>query len=73
MENIHGELEKLFCYTMGRTEITIHDMEEICTTHIDNQIFEMIHAVAEKKAKAGAGGYYDLGLPLKGAADADFI
>ena len=51
MENIHGELEKLFCYTMGRTEITIHDMEEICTTHIDNQIFEMIHAVAEKRQK----------------------
>ena len=64
MENIHGELEKLFCYTIGRTEITIHDMEDICTTHIDNQIFEMIHAVAEKRQKQALLYYYDL-LALK--------
>ena len=60
MENIHGELEKLFCYTLGKQEITIHDIEEICTTHIDNKIFDMINAVADKKQKQALTLYYDL-------------
>lgn len=64
MENIHGELEKLFCYTLGKREITIHDIEEICTTHIDNKIFDMINAVADKKQKQALLYYYDL-LALK--------
>lgn len=64
MENIHGELEKLFCYTLGAQEITIHDIEEICTTHIDNKIFDMINAVADKKQKQALLYYYDL-LTLK--------
>ena len=64
MENIHGELEKLFCYTLGKQEITIHDIEEICTTHIDNKIFDMINAVADQKQKQALMYYYDL-LALK--------
>ena len=42
----------------------LHDGKEICTTHIDNQIFEMIHAVAEKRQKQALLYYYDL-LALK--------
>lgn len=64
MENIHGELEKLFCYTLGKQEITIHDIEEICTTHIDNKIFDMVNAVADQKQKQALMYYYDL-LALK--------
>lgn len=64
MENICRELEKLFCYTLGAQEITIHDIEEICTTHIDNKIFDMINAVADKKQKQALLYYYDL-LALK--------
>lgn len=64
MENIYGELEKLFCYTLEKKEITIEDIEAICTTHMENQIFAMVNAVAEKKQKQALNFYYDL-LALK--------
>ncbi|MGN1167029.1 MAG: DNA polymerase III subunit delta [Lachnospiraceae bacterium] len=64
MENLEKELEKLFSYTMGRTEITTEDIDEICTTQISNKIFEMIEAVAAKQQKKALDYYYDL-LALK--------
>ena len=64
MENIQKELEKLFCYTMGKDSITIDDVETICTTQITNQIFDMVNAVAEKQQKKALQYYYDL-LALK--------
>ena len=64
MENLQKELEKLFCYTLEQDVITAEDVEEICTTHISNQIFEMVSAVAEKKQKKALELYYDL-LALK--------
>ena len=64
MENIQGELEKLFCYTMGRNVISVEDVDEICTTQITNQIFDMVNAVADKKQKQALQYYYDL-LALK--------
>ncbi|MGN0333251.1 MAG: DNA polymerase III subunit delta [Lachnospiraceae bacterium] len=64
MENLEKELEKLFSYTLGRTEITVTDIDEICTTQISNKIFEMIEAVAAKQQKKALDYYYDL-LALK--------
>ena len=60
MENIQRELEKLFCYTLGKEIITEEDVEEICTTQITNQIFDMVNAVAEKQQKKALDYYYDL-------------
>ncbi|MEE1315085.1 MAG: DNA polymerase III subunit delta [Faecalimonas sp.] len=64
MENIQKELEKLFCYTLGREAITVEDIEEICTTQVTNQIFDMVNAVAEKRQRKALEYYYDL-LALK--------
>lgn len=64
MENIQKELEKLFCYCMNHTEITVADIEEICTTQITNHIFDMVDAVANKEQKKALDFYYDL-LALK--------
>ncbi len=64
MENLQKEMEKLFCYTLEKDVIEIGDIEEICTTQITNQIFEMVSAVAEKKQKKALDLYYDL-LALK--------
>jgi len=64
MENIQKELEKLFCYTLDQSVITIEDVEEICTTQITNQIFDMVNAVADKKQRQALEYYYDL-LALK--------
>ena len=60
MENIQKELEKLFCYTLDKSEITAQDVEEICTTQITNQIFDMVNAVAEKQQRKALDYYYDL-------------
>lgn len=64
MENIQRELEKLFCYCMHRTDITVADIDAICTTQIENHIFDMVDAVANKEQKKALDYYYDL-LALK--------
>lgn len=66
MERIVGELEKLICYTIGRGEITIEDVDAVCITHISNHIFDMIGAVAQKEQKKALDYYYEL-LALKEA------
>ena len=64
MAHIKTEMEKLLCYTMGKAEITEKDIEEICTKHVQNQIFDMINAIADKNQKKALDLYYDL-LTLK--------
>lgn len=64
MENIKRELEKLVCYTMDREGIMPEDVEAICTTRVQNHIFEMIEAIALGKQKKALELYYDL-LSLK--------
>ena len=64
MENLEKEMEKLFSYTMGQEEITVQDIDEICTTQITNKIFDMVEAVAAKQQKKALEYYYDL-LALK--------
>ena len=64
MENIRTELEKLLCYSMDCQQITVKDIEAICTTQISNKVFDMVNAVAEKKQRKALDFYYDL-LALK--------
>lgn len=64
MENITKELDKLFCYTLGRDTITKEDVDAVCVTQISNHIFDMVDAVAQKKQRRALELYYDL-LALK--------
>lgn len=64
MENIDRELEKLFCYTLGKEVITAEDVEAVCVTQTTGKIFDMVNAIAEKKQKQALELYYDL-LALK--------
>ena len=64
MENLEKEMDNLFSYTLGQTEITVQDVDEICTTQITNKIFDMVEAVATKQQKRALHYYYDL-LALK--------
>lgn len=64
MENLEKEMEKLFSYTLDRTEITAQDVDDICTVQISNQIFDMVEAVATKQQRKALDYYYDL-LALK--------
>lgn len=60
MENIHKELEKLFCYCLEKDVITEADIEEICTQKVTNQIFDMVNAIADRQQKKALSLYYDL-------------
>lgn len=64
MENIDRELEKLFCYTLGKDAITAEDVENICTGQTTGKIFEMVNHIAEGRKKQALELYYDL-LALK--------
>ena len=64
MANIKTEMEKLLCYTMNKDQVTREDIEEICTKRVQNQIFEMINAIADRNQKRALDLYYDL-LTLK--------
>ena len=64
MENIYRELEKVFCYTMGRDVITETDIDAICVRQVSNQIFEMVESIAKRNQKQALSLYYDL-LTLK--------
>lgn len=64
MENLEKEMEKLFSYTLGKSEIAIQDIDDICTSQVTNQIFAMVEAVAAKQQKKALDYYYDL-LALK--------
>ena len=64
MENIRSEVEKLSCYCYDREVITNEDIDAVCTTQINNQIFEMLDAMANKRQKTALQLYYNL-LALK--------
>ncbi len=60
MENIDKELEKLFCYTLGREVITAEDVEAVCTVQTSGRIFDMVNKIADKQQKQALDLYYDL-------------
>lgn len=64
MENIDKELEKLFCYTLGRDVITEEDVKAVCVGQTDGRIFDMVNHIAEQRQKQALELYYDL-LALK--------
>lgn len=64
MENISKELEKLICYCIDKEVISREDIETVCIRQINNQIFDMISSIADKRRKEAMALYYDL-LTLK--------
>lgn len=64
MENIRRELEKVFCYTLERDVITESDIDAVCIRQVNNQIFDMVEAIALRRQKQALKLYYDL-LSLK--------
>lgn len=64
MENIRREVEKLVCYRYYDEGITAEDVEALCVVRLQNKIFDMVEAVAQKRQKEALDLYYDL-LALK--------
>lgn len=66
MENIRREVEKLVCYRYFDEGITAEDVEALCIVQVQNKIFDMVEAVAQKRQREALDWYYDL-LALKEA------
>ncbi len=64
MDNIRSELDKLISYCLDKSEITVQDVEAVCTTQTVSRIFDMITAIAMKRQHQALELYYDL-LTLK--------
>ncbi len=64
MVNLRTEIDKLISYCYGKTAVTAEDIEAVCTTRIENRIFDMIRAVTERNAPKAISLYRDL-LTLK--------
>lgn len=57
---LYMEVNKLACWCMDREEITIEDIDEVCTHKVNNKIFDMITAIGNHQQKEALKLYYDL-------------
>ncbi len=60
MENIRMELEKLIGYLGEREVVTDEDVQAVCTVQVTSRIFEMVAAIANRRAKKAMELYEDL-------------
>jgi DNA polymerase III subunit delta len=60
MNVIKNELEKLFSYTLDRNAIEIEDIEAVCSSRMENHIFDMVDAISNGNSKKAFTLYADL-------------
>ena len=60
MNHIYTELEKLIAYTGDRENVTVDDVDEICTVLAVSKIFDMIDAMGNKNRAGTLKLYYDM-------------
>lgn len=60
MELLKNEIDKLISYTSDRNEVTKDDIDAVCIKQIQNHIFEMVEAVANKNQVRALQLYHDL-------------
>lgn len=60
MQSIEMELEKLFCYCLGKDTIEREDVEEICVATITDNIFDLVEALGFGNHKKALDIYYEL-------------
>ena len=60
MDMMDTEYEKLISYVGDAPEITIQDVDAVCTGIAEAKVFDMISAISEKDAAKVLGFYHDL-------------
>ncbi|MBR3307315.1 MAG: DNA polymerase III subunit delta [Lachnospiraceae bacterium] len=60
LSDLHNELEKLICYTRGREAITEADIEALVRPRLEDKVFEMMNAMAERNYRKTLKCYYDI-------------
>ena len=60
MQDISVELEKLVCYTEGREMISLEDVDAVVSPRLEEHVFDLTNAIAEKKRRVALDKYYEL-------------
>lgn len=60
MLNIRSETEKLSSYCYGKGEVTREDVEAICSSRVQDRIFDMIEAISAGRREDALNIYMDL-------------
>lgn len=60
MENIERELQKLIAYKGSQGDVQPEDIRAVCTVSLEAKVFDLVRAVAEKKAEKALQIYHDL-------------
>lgn len=60
MQKMDNELSKLIGYTWEREEITLSDIEAVCSVHTESKIFDMISGIASGNKSLVIGQYHNL-------------
>ena len=60
MDNLKNEMEKLVSYAMNEDTVTPRHISELCSRHLEDQIFAMMDAVAGGKQKETLSMYNEL-------------
>ena len=60
MLNLENEVEKLCCYVMDKGTITLEDIDTMCSSKIEDKIFEMCDAIGRHDSKTAIAKYNDL-------------
>lgn len=60
MENLRTQLEKLICYLGERPEVTMEDVDAVCTEQATSQVFRMLDAATEGRSQTALSLYYDM-------------
>ena len=60
MENIESEVKKLILYKMNEKEVTLDDVQTICTRSVESKIFDLVDAVGNKDSKVALNIFSNL-------------
>ncbi len=60
MQDISVELEKLVCYTEGKEMISREDVDAIVSPRLEEHVFDLTNAIAEKRRRVALDKYYEL-------------
>jgi DNA polymerase-3 subunit delta len=57
---LKNELEKLFSYCYGKSEITIEDVRQVCVSQAEDKLFDMLDAIGNHNREKALLLYHDL-------------
>lgn len=60
MNHIYSEMEKIGAFCLGRSEVTIADLDAVCTVVLRDRIFELIDAIIGRRREQAVAIYLEM-------------